>query len=116
MGELRDLVRHPQMTSLEILSGSGTATLRRREVTVNVPMAEFRDRMRGWGWQGENCNRPLMVFGDDAGIVQKSVQILREEGFTSVTNARTRSEITAALKRPPAHIREPVGQDGSSSG
>merc|ERR1712066_677412 len=96
------------MTSLEIIPGMDFATLRRREVMVKVPMGEFRDRMRGWGWQGENCRWPLLVFGDDASMITKATQILREEGFLAVTNAGTRAHIVAALKRPPAPLRENV--------
>lgn len=103
--ELRQLVRHPRMASLEIHAAAGTATLRQREVIVSLPMSEFRARLRGWGWQGENCHRPLLLFGDDDEEVRKAHAVLREEGFTAAHNARTREALRAALRRPPAHLR-----------
>ncbi|CAK0856794.1 unnamed protein product [Prorocentrum cordatum] len=68
--ELRALARHPQMASLEVRAAAGAATLRRGEVKVQVPLPDLRDRMRAWGWEGQNCNRPVLLFGDSQAEVQ----------------------------------------------
>jgi len=102
---LRRFVRHPFLTSLELSVTSGKAVLRRQQVTVNIPMDDLRSRMQRWGWEGENCKAPMLVFGDDEQMVAQTHECLVEEGFTSVKNAKSREAIVEALRKTPAHLK-----------
>lgn len=104
--EIRAVARHPRMASLQIKSQTRVATLRRREVTVDVPLSSFREKLREWSWQESNCHQPMLLFGDDSQEVQRSHEILVEEGFTAVSNAGTRATLVSALKKAPAHLKE----------
>eukprot|EP00928_Gymnodinium_smaydae_P088134 TRINITY_DN72277_c0_g1_i1.p1 TRINITY_DN72277_c0_g1~~TRINITY_DN72277_c0_g1_i1.p1 ORF type:complete len:239 (+),score=31.36 TRINITY_DN72277_c0_g1_i1:49-717(+) len=110
--QVRQTARHPKMASLEIHSSKGEAHLRRREVCVKMPLKELREKLQGWGWEGDNAERPILLFGDDDHEVQRAHLLLTEEGFTSVTNARSRDAVVRALKRPPAHLREAAPRGG----
>eukprot|EP00411_Alexandrium_monilatum_P114913 CAMPEP_0175661668 /NCGR_PEP_ID=MMETSP0097-20121207/15075_1 /TAXON_ID=311494 /ORGANISM="Alexandrium monilatum, Strain CCMP3105" /LENGTH=208 /DNA_ID=CAMNT_0016967843 /DNA_START=46 /DNA_END=672 /DNA_ORIENTATION=- len=110
--ELRAVAAHPQMASLQVQSGEGRAVLRRREVVITLPLSELQSRMRDWGWEGQNCHRPLLLFGDDEQEVLRAYNSLVEEGFTAVSNAWTREAVLAALRRPPAHLRSASNQGG----
>lgn len=104
--EIRAIARHPRMSSLQIKSQTRVATLRRREVSVDVPLANFRERLREWGWEESNCHQPMLLFGDDTQEVRRTHEILVEEGFTAVSNAGTRAALVSALKKTPAHLKE----------
>eukprot|EP00435_Cladocopium_sp_Y103_P070466 s216_g35.t1 len=103
--EIRSVARHPRMSSLQISAEKRIATLRRKEVQVEIPLANFREKLRSYGWQAQNCHHPILLFGDDQQEVQRAHAILMEEGFTAVSNAQTREAVTRALRRPPAHLR-----------
>ncbi|CAE8687089.1 unnamed protein product, partial [Polarella glacialis] len=104
---IRTLVRDPRMVTLEIHVEKRSATLRQREVSIQVPLDEFREKLRSWGWEAENCHRPVLLFGDDDQQVQRAHRSLVEEGFTAVSNAGSREAVVASLKKPPAFLREP---------
>lgn len=112
MDELHAFLKHPQRVTLEILLAKGTAAMRYGEFSVSVPLANLRQRLRAWGCEKNNCHRPLLLFGDDKAEVQRSLAILREEGFTSVHNAQTREVVAAALRRPPP-ARQAKGTGGA---
>ncbi|CAE7946090.1 unnamed protein product, partial [Symbiodinium sp. KB8] len=95
--EIRAVARHPRMSSLQIKMGRRTATLKRKEVSVDLPLAQLREKLRAFGWEAENCHQPLLLFGDDQDEVQKAHSILLEEGFTAVSNAQTREAVVQAL-------------------
>ncbi|CAL1173840.1 unnamed protein product [Cladocopium goreaui] len=103
--EIRSVARHPRMSSLQIHAEKRMATLRRKEVQVEIPLANFREKLRSYGWEAQNCHHPILLFGDDQQEVQRAHSILMEEGFTAVSNAQTREAVTRALRRPPAHLR-----------
>eukprot|EP00439_Symbiodinium_sp_Y106_P042943 s880_g5.t1 len=103
--EIRAAARHPRMSSLHIKMGQRTATLKRKEVSVDLPLAQLREKLRAFGWEAENCHQPLLLFGDDQDEVQKAHSILLEEGFTAVSNAQTREAVVQALRKPPKHLR-----------
>eukprot|EP00931_Biecheleriopsis_adriatica_P074398 TRINITY_DN48461_c0_g1_i1.p1 TRINITY_DN48461_c0_g1~~TRINITY_DN48461_c0_g1_i1.p1 ORF type:complete len:163 (-),score=25.41 TRINITY_DN48461_c0_g1_i1:192-680(-) len=102
---IRALVRHPRLSSLQISGGTRTATLRHQQVNVNLPLSEFRERIRKFGWEAQNCHQPVLLFGDDDEEVERAHAVLLEEGFTAVSNARSREAVVAALKKTPAHLR-----------
>lgn len=60
------------------------------EVKLEIPLAKFREKLRSFGWEAQNCHEPILLFGDDQTEVQRAHAILLEEGFTSVGNAQTR--------------------------
>eukprot|EP00927_Polykrikos_kofoidii_P050975 TRINITY_DN44790_c0_g1_i1.p1 TRINITY_DN44790_c0_g1~~TRINITY_DN44790_c0_g1_i1.p1 ORF type:complete len:182 (+),score=22.09 TRINITY_DN44790_c0_g1_i1:96-641(+) len=107
--EVRTVSRHPQMVSLEIKTHSGEATLRHRQVVIRMPLAEFKDRLREWGWQASNSQRPVLLFGDNSDRVRAAHEFLVEEGFTSVCNADCRDAVAAAFRRQPRHVK-PAGE------
>ncbi|CAK8987773.1 unnamed protein product [Durusdinium trenchii] len=104
--EIRSIARHPRMSSLQIHASKRIATLRRKEVQVDIPLADFREKLRSFGWEAQNCHHPILLFGDDQEEVQRAQGILTEEGFTAVTNAQTREAVARALKKPPEHLRK----------
>mmetsp|Transcript_79859 Transcript_79859/g.191739 ORF Transcript_79859/g.191739 Transcript_79859/m.191739 type:complete len:170 (+) Transcript_79859:86-595(+) len=104
--EIRSTASHPRMSSLQISAVKRTAILRRKQVQVEIPLVHFREKLRSFGWEAENCHQPILLFGDDQQEVQRAHSILIEEGFTSVSNAQTREAVVRALKRPPTHLRQ----------
>mmetsp|Transcript_52614 Transcript_52614/g.140224 ORF Transcript_52614/g.140224 Transcript_52614/m.140224 type:complete len:164 (-) Transcript_52614:302-793(-) len=96
---LRRFARDPRMISVEIHADEN-ATLRQRQVKISIPLANFRDRMRSWGWEGKNYERPVLLYGDSVSDVDQAHKVLVEEGFVSVLNAWTKDAVITALRRP----------------
>ena len=35
------------------------------EVKLEIPLGKFREKLRSFGWEAQNCHAPILLFGDD---------------------------------------------------